>query len=169
MAGGNKGNKRMNIREITSTDSSFISAACTRAFASPYVVAAGQKRHVPDLSGLIAWEGGVPMAHVTWHIADKGMEIVTLVAEVPGKGYAKALMLAARAEAERQGLTRLHLETTNDNTHALRFYQKLGLRLCELRAGAVDQARKSKPEIPLTGQDGIPLRDELVLEWILKD
>jgi hypothetical protein len=54
--------------------------------------------------------------------------------------------------------------TTNDNLGALAFYQRAGFRLCALRSGAVDQARAAlKPEIPLPGQDGLPLRDELEL------
>ena len=58
--------------------------------------------------------------------------------------------------------------TTNDNLDALRFYQRRGFRLAELRPGAVDRARERlKPEIPRTGEHGIPLRDELVLEMAL--
>jgi len=37
-----------------------------------------------------------------------------------------------------------------------------------LRAGAVDEARRAlKPTIPLIGEGGIPIRDELVLEAAL--
>ena len=54
--------------------------------------------------------------------------------------------------------------TTNDNLAALRFYQRAGFRLLELRPGAVDEARAVlKPSIPETGNDGIPLRDEIDL------
>ncbi|WP_433553185.1 hypothetical protein ACQP08_07700 [Micromonospora zamorensis] len=31
--------------------------------------------------------------------------------------------------------------------------------------GAVARARLLKPEIPKVGDDGIPLHDELILEW----
>jgi len=58
--------------------------------------------------------------------------------------------------------------TTNDNTAALRFYQKWGFLLVAVHRNAVEQARKLKPEIPLTGIDGIPLRDEIELEVLLK-
>jgi hypothetical protein len=52
---------------------------------------------------------------------------------------------------------------TNDNVEALRFYQRKGFRLRALRAGAVDEARRSlKPTIPETN-DGICIRDELEL------
>jgi hypothetical protein len=53
--------------------------------------------------------------------------------------------------------------TTNDNTRALRFYQRAGFHLTALRPGAVTAARKSKPEIPELGEDGIPIRDEIEL------
>ena len=54
--------------------------------------------------------------------------------------------------------------TTNDNLDALRFYQRRGFRLDRLRPGAVDVSRDTlKPEIPRTGEHGIPLRDEVEL------
>ena len=55
--------------------------------------------------------------------------------------------------------------TTNDNLRALRAYQRYGMRLVALRPGAVDEARRRlKSEIPVTGLDGVPIRDELELE-----
>jgi hypothetical protein len=54
--------------------------------------------------------------------------------------------------------------TTNDNLAALRFYQRRGMRLVAVHAGAVAEARRLKPSIPLVGQHGIPIRDELELE-----
>jgi hypothetical protein len=58
--------------------------------------------------------------------------------------------------------------TTNDNLGALAFYQRLGFRLSALRPGAVDEARATlKPEIPATGEEGLPLRDELELSFPL--
>lgn len=35
--------------------------------------------------------------------------------------------------------------------------------LTELRPEAVDESRRKKPQIPLVGAYGIPVRDELVL------
>ena len=57
----------------------------------------------------------------------------------------------------------MQLITTNDNLDALRFYQRRGFALTELRPGAVDESRRMKPQIPLVGAHGIPIRDELVL------
>jgi hypothetical protein len=47
--------------------------------------------------------------------------------------------------------------------------QSAGFCLHELRAGAVDEARRLKPSIPLTGHDAIPIRDELDLVLNLAD
>jgi GNAT superfamily N-acetyltransferase len=69
----------------------------------------------------------------------------------------------AAAEAARRGCRELRLTTTNDNIGALRFYQRRGFRLAGLRPGAVTRARRAEPEIPMTGEHGIPLRGELDL------
>jgi hypothetical protein len=59
------------------------------------------------------------------------------------------------------------LITTNDNMAALRFWQKRGFMLVAVYTNALEQSRKLKPEIPLIGLDGIPLRDEIELELLL--
>ena len=56
------------------------------------------------------------------------------------------------------------MTTTNDNLRAVQFYQRLGFRIVRVNVGAVDEARKIKPQIPEVGQTGIPIHDELVLE-----
>jgi hypothetical protein len=60
----------------------------------------------------------------------------------------------------------LHIQALTEdlNTPALRFYQKRGFRLAALHFNALEQSRRLKPEIPLLGRDGIPLRDEIELE-----
>jgi ribosomal protein S18 acetylase RimI-like enzyme len=62
---------------------------------------------------------------------------------------------------------RIWLVTTNDNTPALRFYQKKGFIIIRIFANALQESHRLKPEIPLTGLDGIPIRDEIELEYIL--
>jgi hypothetical protein len=60
---------------------------------------------------------------------------------------------------------RVWLVTTNDNLDALRFYQRRGFRIAQVRPGAVDETRKTlKPSIAEVGDFGIPIRDEIVLE-----
>ena len=91
-------------------------------------------------------------------------EVLTLHARDRRRGVGSALLDEVARVAADAGCRTLWLVTTNDNVDALRFYQRRGFRLAELRPGAVDESRRTlKPEIPATGEHEIPLRDELVL------
>jgi hypothetical protein len=62
---------------------------------------------------------------------------------------------------------RVWLVTTNDNLDAPRFYQRRGFVISEFRRGALDNARRTlKPQIASVGDYGIPIRDELELEYL---
>jgi GNAT superfamily N-acetyltransferase len=92
-------------------------------------------------------------------------EVLTLHVRHQWRGTGTLLLEAAVRMALDRGCRRLFLITTNDNTDALRFYQRRGFRLAALHAGAVDDSRRQlKPEIPEMGNHGIRIRDELVLE-----
>ena len=62
---------------------------------------------------------------------------------------------------------RLWLITTNDNLSALTFYQKHGFEIVAIHRGAIEAARKLKPEIPIIGHGGIPIQDEIEMEKVL--
>jgi hypothetical protein len=51
---------------------------------------------------------------------------------------------------------------------ALRFYHLRGFLLAAIYRNAIAASRKLKPEIPLQGIDGIPIRDEIELELLLE-
>ena len=75
-----------------------------------------------------------------------------------------ALVEQARAARCR----RVWLVTTNDNTPAQDFYLSRGWKLGAVHAGAVTAARALKPEIPLLGEDGAAIEDELEYELVLR-
>ncbi len=90
---------------------------------------------------------------------------LVVVTDARGHGVGRMLCDAAVAALRELGVRRAWLVTTNDNLAALALYQKAGWRLAVLRAGALDEARRTlKPGIPALGEHGIPLRDELELE-----
>ena len=62
------------------------------------------------------------------------------------------------------GVNKVIVQTSNDNSHAFRFYQRRGFTICEVRVGAINIARRLKPAIPFIGEEGIPLRDEIEFE-----
>lgn len=129
------------------------------------VVSRGRVRDASRLPGLLAERsGGAPVGVLTYAIADDEMEVVTLDALERLAGVGTRLLAAAVDLARAQRLRRLWLVTTNDNLDALRFYQRRGMRLVAVHRGAVDAARRLKPSIPLVGDHGIPLHDELELE-----
>jgi hypothetical protein len=49
----------------------------------------------------------------------------------------------------------------------LRLFQKRGFSLVAVHRNALEASRRLKPEIPFTGMDGIPIRDEIELELLL--
>ena len=101
---------------------------------------------------------------LTYRIAGREMEILSLDSLRENRGIGTALLREAIEEAGRAGCERIMLITTNDNTSALRFYQKRGFDIAALHRNAVEQARKIKPQIPLLGNDGIPIRHEIEME-----
>lgn len=111
--------------------------------------------------GLVAEAGGTLVGLLTYDPRRAECELVAIVAAVRGRGIGSALVAALR---ERVRDRPIWVVTTNDNLDALRFYQRRGFRLRAVRAGAVDEARRTiKPAISEIGAHGIPLRDELEL------
>jgi ribosomal protein S18 acetylase RimI-like enzyme len=121
-----------------------------------------------DHPAVLAWSDGELTGAATYVVDRDGCELLTLHAMTRRSGTGSALLAAVEEIARDAGCRRLWLVTTNDNIEALRFYQRRGFRLVQIRPGAVDRSRDLlKPEIPLTGEHGIPLRDELELEMRL--
>jgi GNAT superfamily N-acetyltransferase len=108
--------------------------------------------------------GRPPDAVLVYIPGEVRWEVIALFADVRRRGLGTALIEAVAELARAAGAQALQVTTTNDNVDALRFYQRRGFALAELRAGAVDRGRAElKPEIPVVGDHGIPLRDELEL------
>ena len=131
------------------------------------VVSRGRVSRPSELRGLLAEADGHPLGLVTYEVRESQCEVVTLDSLSEKKGIGTALMAAVENKARASGCRRLWLITTNDNTRALRFYQKLGFTLAALHRDAIAESRKLKPSIALVGEDGIQIRDEVELEKAL--
>jgi ribosomal protein S18 acetylase RimI-like enzyme len=101
---------------------------------------------------------------VTYVIRDDECEIISLDSIEEGKGIGTSLVKEVENLAFEKKCKLIKLITTNDNLLALKFYQKRGFVISKVINNAVEKARKLKPEIPLIGNDGIPIRDEIELE-----
>jgi ribosomal protein S18 acetylase RimI-like enzyme len=136
---------------------------------SERVARLGRLENPLDHPALLAKRDGALAGVLTYVIGADECEILTLPAAEPARGVGTALVDAVERLAAERSCRRLWVLTTNDNVDALRFYQRRGFRLVELRPGAVDDSRaRLKPEIPEVGDHGIPLRDEIVLDKELR-
>ena len=112
--------------------------------------------HNDNISGLI-----------TYIMTNDECEIISLDSVEENKGLGTSLLRAVEAIARKEKCPYIKLVITNDNLAALKFYQKRGYVLTKIHRNAVEKARKMKPEIPIVGNDGIPIRDEIELEkWL---
>jgi ribosomal protein S18 acetylase RimI-like enzyme len=156
------------IRPIDEGDRPMLGWLVAELWGSEVVAVHGTCLRPAELGGFIAERSRRMVGLLTYQVVGDMLEgdmleIVTLNAIDRRAGIGTMLIEAAVAEARRFGCREVRLTTTNDNVDALRFYQRRGFRLAELRPGAVDRSRQRKPEIPLTGNYGIPLRDEIDL------
>ncbi|WP_160150244.1 GNAT family N-acetyltransferase [Nonomuraea solani] len=158
------------MRPLTPDDLPLVTRVLTGSWGGSTVMALGRGELVDaaKLPGFIAESGAEPAGVLTYAERDGSVEVITIDAVLPGVGAGKALLDAVRAVAAERGVARLRLVTTNDNTHALRFYQRYGFDLVALHRNAVDRVRALKPGIPAES-DGIPIRHELELELLVQD
>jgi N-acetylglutamate synthase-like GNAT family acetyltransferase len=128
------------------------------------MVSRGRIHRLDDQRALIAWEGDSRIGAATYDARGDEWEVTSLNALFGGRGVGSALLATIESAAKSAGAARVWLITTNDNLHALGFYQRRRYRLVAVHPGAVDEARKLKPSIPEIGNDGIPVHDEIELE-----
>jgi ribosomal protein S18 acetylase RimI-like enzyme len=155
------------IRPFATDHHDWATAFMSRNWGSTRIVSRGRIHNALKLAGFVALVEGDPVGLANYRLADGDCELVTLFSDRPGIGIGSALVEVVQETAQRAACGRLWLITTNDNMAALRFYQRRGFCLVALHRDALVASRQLKPEIPLIGAGGIPLRDELELEMLL--
>jgi GNAT superfamily N-acetyltransferase len=151
----------MHIRESTVADRQWIRDKLRETWGSTRMVIRGELVECADVPALIAGDGEGILQFRT--LRPGTGEIVTLEAFVQWKGIGTALVEAYLARAKSEGLREVVVVTTNDNIDALRFYRARGFTIHQVRVDAIRESRKLKPEIPMTGSYGLPIRDEIEL------
>ena len=151
---------------LTPADRPWLTATLDH-WGGPVMVSRGRVHDLLALPGFVAREGGERVGLALYRIEGEECELVSLDSLREGRGVGSALVAAVAEAARAAGCRRLWLITTNDNTYALRFYQRRGLHLVALHRDTIAAARLLKPTIPLVGNDGIAIRDEIELELVL--
>ena len=155
------------IRAISESDHDWV-LETIRGWGADFVVSRGRKVFAADLPGFVAEDkAGNRVGLLTYEIVGDHCEVVTLDAFTKFSGIGTALMQEATAVARAQNCQRLWLITTNDNLDAIRFYQKRGMTIAAIHVNSIAHSRTLKPSIPMTGDHGIPVRDEIEFEMEL--
>ena len=157
--------RHVQVRTVRDDEREWLRATLRERWGGDTVHGRGRTRRPAELPAIVATnDTDEPIGLATYDVARDTVELVTIDALQPNQGVGQALLGALVDIAKAVGARRLQVMTTNDNLKALRLYQRAGFRLTELRPNAIDEARRIKTTIPQTGQDGIPIRDELDLE-----
>jgi ribosomal protein S18 acetylase RimI-like enzyme len=164
---GRRGRSGLKFRRLTSSDLPELTKFWEEHWGSSEMVVHGVVFRTNQLDGFVAEEQEQWIGLVTFFIAQAECEIISLNSLQEGKGIAARLIEKVIEVAKEAQCRRVFLSTTNDNLHALGFYQKHGFELVAVHRGAVNEARKIKPEISLIGYNDIPIRDEIELEMLL--
>ena len=137
----------------------------TRHWGAPQMAGHDRLYDISVLPGFIAERDGEWLGTIAYEIDVTALEIVWIGSLSGQRGVGSALIAACAAVARDRDLHRIWLITTNDNLDALRFYQRRGFRIVAVGRDAATRAREQlKPEIPVVGSYGIPIRDEIHLE-----
>lgn len=155
------------IRPLEVQDRNWVADFLDEHWGSTKVVSRGQSYYAHLMPGFVAEQAGAHIGLITYRLEGDSCEIMTLDSVVSNMGVGTALIETVKQAVAELGCKRLWLIITNDNLNALRFYQKRGFKLAALYPNALEGARKLKPQIPLVGHEGIPLRDEIELAMSL--
>jgi N-acetylglutamate synthase-like GNAT family acetyltransferase len=164
---GSQGVPGFEIRPLAAEDRIWVKTLLREHWGSERSVSRGRVHSADALPGFFAVRNRVPIGLATYHIENSECEIVTLNSLEEEIGVAAALIESIRAVAAMAGCRRLWLITTNDNVKAQEYYKRRGFSLKAVHKDAVRESRKLKPEIPETGMNGIPIRDEIEFELTL--
>ena len=155
----------MNVRPVGAADREWIAEIIAVEFGSVRLVSHGELiEDASLLDGFAVEHDGRPIGCALVNVVGTQAELVALVTTYRGAGAGTALLEAVVERARREGWTRLWLITSNDNTDAVRMYQRAGWDWVDFRRDAITRARAIKPEIPDLGNHGIPVRHEIEFE-----
>jgi O-antigen/teichoic acid export membrane protein/RimJ/RimL family protein N-acetyltransferase len=167
LIGRGPGRVSATIRPLHEEDVAWLKALEDERWGGQIQVVNGAVHRPAEQAGFVAIEGDRRVGVVTYDIEGGACMIGLLQSLDQERGIATELVETLTAAARERGCSRLWVVTTNDNTRARSFYERLGFRVAAVREGAVTESRKLKPTIPLVDQSGVPVTDEIELERAL--
>ncbi|MEL7529312.1 MAG: GNAT family N-acetyltransferase [Pseudomonadota bacterium] len=150
------------IRRTEEGDYPAVRQLLTERWTAPEIMLDNEMVDASRLPGYVAFDGNDLVGLVTLIKRDGEWEILTLDSINRWGGVGSQLLDAVVTEARSQSVPRLTVRTSNDNLDAFRFYQRRGFRFERIGQGVIDKEREQKPGIPLRGDYGIEIRDEIL-------
>lgn len=157
----------MGISNLSESSRNDVISLAKQNWGSDMIVSGGRIHKVGELPGFLYIEGGIIKGMVLYSISDRECEVVLLESFEENRGIGCALLAETVETAKANNCSRVWLITTNDNTKAMRFYQKRNFDMKAIHHGSILISRQLKPEIPLYGNDGIPILHEIEFELLL--
>jgi GNAT superfamily N-acetyltransferase len=151
------------IRLLVPSDQNWVKAFMVEHWCAEEMIVRGEVVYPADLPGFVCFNAWGVLGLITYRISDECCEVMSLDSLQEHVGIGTALLDAVIASARQNKCQRVCLITTNDNLHALAFYQKRNFFISAVYPGAVTKSRLLKPSIPLIGENGISIRDEIEL------
>ena len=157
----------MVMERITPSCRETITAFIQQQWYTTTMIIRGKEIDMTRVEGFYVKEDGDLIGLITYLVYGDTLEITSLNSLRENRGIGTQLLETVVEEAQKRGCRRVVLITTNDNIRAIQFYQKRGFDMANLFRNALEVSRKLKPEIPLIGENGIPLRHEIEFERVL--
>ena len=157
------------IEPISGKTRPFVDAQVAQSWGGPLTVSRGTLHDTRTHLGYVAVADGEVVGYALYRAEADACELTVLESLREAQGIGGALIGAVLEAARAAGCGRVWLITTNDNTHAIRFYQRFGFSLRAVHIGTMQEARKLKPQIPLLGEDDIEIAHEFEFEFSLAE
>lgn len=157
----------LEIAEIGINNREDIVKIIAESWGSQIIVTKGKIHSVENLPGFVVVENDKIKGLITYWIENGECEIVSLESFSENHGIGTMLIERVIEKAKEYKCHRIWLITTNDNTHAIRFYQKRGFDFTAIYLNSIKDSRKIKPQIPEFGFDHIPLRHEIEFDKVI--
>ena len=140
-----------------------------------FIVSRGKVHKILDLDGILAYDNKKIIGLGLYYIKNNECEIVLMESFIQNKGIGTKIIDKIINIAKQNKCNRIWLITTNDNINAIKFYQKRGFCIVNIHINAIVESRKiinaivesrkiTPNNIPLIGEYGIPIRDEIEFE-----
>lgn len=159
--------RKVDVSPACDAERDFVRSLLMKHWLSTTIWSRGKPFEADRIPSLVARLDGQPVGHATYVVEGQECELITISAESRGLGAAASLLDRVEDAAREAGCARVFLTTTNDNLEALAFYQRRGYAIAAVHRGMIDWYRTTQKAIPRVAPNGVPIRDEIELEFPL--